>query len=145
VKKVYPKPRAVAKPSGEDFLTTLEVMCREKIGEVLQAVLEAEVDEFFVRVHAKKDRTRSGHRDGHENARTVTYGSHPIELRRPRVRGSAERFDPKVLPPYRRRFENVDKTLHEFGSKACRRETSSHLCAPCSVKRRRSHPRRFLA
>jgi len=114
VKKVYPKPRAVAKPSGEDFLTTLEVMCRKKIGEVLQAVLEAEVDEFLARVHAKKDRPRSGHRDGHENARTVTYGSHPIELRRPRVRGSAERFDSKVLPPYRRRFEDVDKTLHEL-------------------------------
>jgi len=114
VKKVYPKPRAVAKPSGEDFLTTLEVMCREKIGEVLQAVLEAEVDEFLGRVRAERDRARSGHRDGHEEARTVTYGSHPIQVRRPRVRGSAERFDSKVLPPYRRRFEDVDKTLHEL-------------------------------
>jgi len=114
VNKVYPKPRSVAKPPGEDFLTTLEAMCREKIGEVLQAVLEAEVDEFLGRIRAERDRKHSGHRDGHEDARTVTYGSHPIQVRRPRVRGSAERFDSKVLPLYRRRFEDVDKTLHEL-------------------------------
>jgi len=96
------------------LLNTLEAMCREKIGEVLQAVLEAEVDEFLGRIRAERDRKYSGHRDGHEDARTVTYGSHPIQVRRPRVRGSAERFDSKVLPPYRRRFEDVDKTLHEL-------------------------------
>jgi len=114
VKKVYPKPRAVAKPSGEDFLTTLEAMCREKIGEVLQAVLEAEVDEFLGRVGGERHRKRSGHRDGYEDARIITYGSHPIPIRRPRVRQSGERFESKVLPPYRRRFEDVDKTLHEL-------------------------------
>ncbi len=40
----YTKLRAVAKPPSEDFLTTLEVLCRQKIGEVLQAVLESEVE-----------------------------------------------------------------------------------------------------
>lgn len=114
MKKVYPKPRAVAKPSGEDFLTTLEAMCREKIGEVLQTVLEAEIDEFLGRVRGERDRKRSGHRDGYEDERTVTYGSHPIRIRRPRVRQSGERFESKVLPPYRRRFADVDKTLHEL-------------------------------
>jgi hypothetical protein len=48
LKKVYRKPRAAAKPPTEDFLTTLELLCRQKVGEVLQAVLEAEVDEFSV-------------------------------------------------------------------------------------------------
>jgi len=114
VKKVYPKPRAIAKPSGGDFLTTLEAICREKIGEVLQAVLEAEVDEFLGRVRGERDQKRGGHRDGYEGARIVPYGSYPIRVRRPRVRQSDERFESKVLLPYRRRFEDVDKTLHEL-------------------------------
>jgi transposase-like protein len=114
VKKVYPKLAAIAKPSREDLLSALEVLCREKIGEVLQAVLEAEVDEFLGRIRGARRGTRSGYRDGHEEERTVTYGSHPIHVRRPRVRESAERFTSQVLPPYRRRFEDVDRTLHEL-------------------------------
>ena len=114
MKKVYPKLAAVAKPSNEDFLSTLEVLCREKIGEVLQAMLEAEVDEFLGRIRGARRGTRPGYRDGHEDERTITYGRHPIQVRRPRVRESAERFTSQVLPPYRRRFEDVDKTLHEL-------------------------------
>jgi putative transposase len=114
VKKVYPKLAAVSKPSNEDFLSTLEVLCREIIGEVLQAVLEAEVDEFLDRIRGARGGTRPGYRDGHEEERSITYGSHPISVRRPRVRESAERFTSQVLPPYRRRFEEVDKTLHEL-------------------------------
>ncbi len=114
MKRVYPKTAAVAKPSSEDFLTTLEVLCREKIGQVLQAVLEAEVDEFLGRIRGARGGLRAGYRDGHEDPRTITYGSHPICVRRPRVRQSDERFISQVLPPYRRRFEDVDKTLHEL-------------------------------
>lgn len=114
MKKVYPKLAVAAKPSGQDFLSTLEVLCREKIGEVLQAVLEAEVDEFLGRVRGEHVRDRAGYRDGHEDERTITYGSHPIRIRRPRVRESDERFSSAVLPRYRRRFEAVDKTLHEL-------------------------------
>ncbi len=57
---------------------------------------------------------RAGHRDGYEDPRTITYGSHPIRIRRPRVRQSDEPFTSRVLPPYRRRFEGMDKTLHEL-------------------------------
>ncbi len=114
MKKVYPKPAAVAKPSHEDFLSSLEVLCRDKIGEVLQAVLEAEVDEFLGRIRGRRCATRPGYRDGHDDERTITYGSHPIRVRRPRVRQSDERFSSQVLPAYQRRFDNVDKTLHEL-------------------------------
>jgi transposase-like protein len=114
VKKVYPKPAAVAKPSREEFLATLEALCREKVGEVIQAVLEAEVDEFLGRLRGQREGARPGYRDGHDEQRTVTYGSHSIAVRRPRVRASEERFVSRVLPPYRRRFEAVDKTLHEL-------------------------------
>ena len=115
MKKVYPKSEAAAKPSEPDFLSALEVLCREKIGEVLQAVLEAEVDQFLGRIRSQRGcGARRGYRDGHEDERTVTYGSHPILVRRPRVRASEERFVSQVLPPYRRRLDNVDKTLHEL-------------------------------
>ena len=114
MKKVYPKLTVAAKPLREDFFSTLEVLCREKIGEVLQAVLEAEVDEFLGRIRGERACARAGYRDGHEEERTITYGSHPIRIRRPRVRESDERFASAVLPPYRRRFEALDKTLHEL-------------------------------
>ena len=114
MKKAYRKRLVAAKPPSEDFLTTLEVLCREKIGEVLQAVLEAEVDEFLGRVRGARATDRVGYRDGHEEQRTITYGSHPIEVRRPRVRQSDERFESKVLPPYCRRLGEIDKTLHEL-------------------------------
>ena len=81
---------------------------------MLQAVLEAEVDEFLDRIRGARGGTRPGYRDGHEEERPITYGSHPISVRRPRVRESAERFTSQVLPPYRRRFEELDKTLHEL-------------------------------
>jgi transposase-like protein len=111
---VYCKPAAPAKPSREDFLSALEAACREKIGEVIQAVLEAEVDEFLGHLRGQRGGAGGGFRDGHDDARTVTYGSHPVRIRRPRVRRSPERFASQVLPPYRRRFEDVDKTLHEL-------------------------------
>ncbi len=60
------------------------------------------------------DGTPAGYRDGHESQRTVTYGSHPISVCRPRVRASDERFRSQILPPYRRRLAQIDKTLHEL-------------------------------
>ena len=44
----------------------------------------------------------------------MTYGSLPVTIRRPRVRGVEEPFVSEVLPPYRRRFSDVDKALHEL-------------------------------
>lgn len=74
------------------------MLCREKIGEVLQAVLEAEVDDFLGRLRGEHVRDRAGYRDGHEDERTITYGSHPIRIRRPRVRERDERFSSAVVP-----------------------------------------------
>jgi hypothetical protein len=56
-----------AKPSSEDFPSALEVLCRQKIGEVLQAVLEAEVEGFL-------------------GVEVTTKRSHPREKRLPRAR-----------------------------------------------------------
>jgi putative transposase len=114
LKRLYPQAPALAKPSREDFLAVLEDLCQAKVGELVQAVLVAEVDEFLGRVRGERVGARPGYRDGYEAERTVTYGSTPVAIRRPRVRGSETRFESQVLPPYRRRFEDVDATLHEL-------------------------------
>lgn len=114
MKRLYPQAPALAKPSREDFLSTLEDLCRAKVGELVQTVLIAEVDEFLGRIRSERVGPRPGYRDGYEAERTVTYGSTPVAIRRPRVRGSQTRFESQILPPYRRRFEDVDTTLHEL-------------------------------
>jgi transposase-like protein len=115
LKKIYPKVTPIAKPpSREDFFRTLDEVAREKVGEIIQAVLVSEADEFIRRLRMATDKTACGHRDGYEDERTVTYGSLPVKIRRPRVRGIEEPFVSEVLPPHRRRFASVDKTLHEL-------------------------------
>jgi transposase-like protein len=95
-------------------MATLEVLCRRKVGELIQAVLIAEVDEFLGRVAGVPGRSASGYRDGYEEARTVAYGSTPVEIRRPRVRETDVPFASEILPPYTRRFPELDKTMHEL-------------------------------
>ena len=114
MKRLYAQTPALAKPSREDFLAALEDACRAKVSDLVQAVLIAEVDEFLGRLRSERAGARSGYRDGYEAERTVTYGSTPVAIRRPRVRGSETRFESQILPPYRRRFEDVDATLHEL-------------------------------
>jgi putative transposase len=114
VKKVYTETPALAKPQREEFLRALEDECRAKVGELIQAVLVAEVDERLGRLRSQRVGAAVGYRDGYEAERTVTYGSMPVRIRRPRVRGTEEPFVSAILPPYRRRFEDVDATLHEL-------------------------------
>jgi len=115
VKRVYPKVSSIAKPpSREDFSRMLDELARAKVGELIQAVLIAEVDGFIDRLRAATGKAVGPHRDGYEDERTVTYGSLPVKVRRPRVRGVKEPFVSQVLPPHRRRFAEVDKTMHEL-------------------------------
>jgi hypothetical protein len=53
VKRLYAEAPALAKPSREDFLGALEELSRAKVGELVQAVLTAEVDEFLGRCVAR--------------------------------------------------------------------------------------------
>jgi transposase-like protein len=115
LKKEYPKVSSIAKQiSREDFSRALDELARAKVGELIQAVLVAEVDEFIQRLRPAISKASGAHRDGSEDERTVTYGSLPVKFRRPRVRGVEAPFVSEVLPPHRRRFAEVDKTLHEL-------------------------------
>ncbi|MGH7707002.1 MAG: IS256 family transposase [Vulcanimicrobiaceae bacterium] len=95
-------------------MAIIEEVCRRKVAEIIQAVLVAEADEFLGRVLGVPAKTASGYRDGYEEARTIAYGSTPVSIRRPRVRESDEPFVSEILPPYKRRFPELEKTMHEL-------------------------------
>jgi putative transposase len=109
--------RAVPSPAVPDRsarMEALEEICRRKVGEIIQAVLIAEVDEFLGRIAGVPGKSASGYRDGYEEQRTITYGNTPVTIRRPRVRESEVPFESEILPPYKRRFPELDKTMHEL-------------------------------
>lgn len=109
--------RAVPTPAVPDRaarMAVLDEMCRRMASELIQAALIAEVDEFLGRVTSVPARSASGYRDGYEEPRTIAYGSVPVTIRRPRVRESEVPFNSEILPPYVRRFPELDKTMHEL-------------------------------
>lgn len=103
-----------AVPGRAACMTLLEELCRRKVSEIIQAVLVAEADEFLGRITGVAGKTTTGYRDGFEEQRTIAYGSTPVTIRRPRVRASEVPFESEILPPYRRRFPELDRTMHEL-------------------------------
>jgi putative transposase len=64
---------------------------------LLQTALEAEVTAFLGRDrYARGDRTRSGHRNGHQPV-TVKTTAGPVTLERPKLRGTDQRFASQLL------------------------------------------------
>ncbi len=111
MKRSYRTQVPVAKPDSADLTLQLEEVCRAKLSELFQAVLEAEVDEALERLRYRR-RTpdaKLGYRDGHDRARVITSNRGSIAVRRPRVRGAS--FSSAILPKHRRRLQNVDASL----------------------------------
>lgn len=109
--------RAVPTPAIPDRavrMAALDEVCRRKVSELIQAALIAEVDEFLGRIAGVPAKSATGYRDGYEEARTISYGSTPVRIRRPRVRASQMTFTSEILPPYKRRFPELDQTMHEL-------------------------------
>jgi len=109
--------RAVPSPAVRNraaSMIVLEEICRRKISEIIQAALIAEADEFLGRITGVPARSATGYRDGYEEPRTIAYGSTPVTIRRPRVRESEQPFNSEMLPPYVRRFPELDQTMHEL-------------------------------
>jgi putative transposase len=103
-----------AAPSREARIAALDEICRQKVGEIIQAALIAEADEFLGRVIGVPAGSTVGYRDGYEEPRAIAYGSTPVTVRRPRVRDGDRPFSSEILPPYVRRFPELDKTMHEL-------------------------------
>jgi len=92
----------------------LEAIVREKVQEFIQSILEEEVSEFFGR--GKSERIRSvdgvsGYRNGYGKPRHLSLQGGTIRVRRPRVRGTEERFTSQVLPLFKRRTKEVGELL----------------------------------
>ena len=114
MRRSYPRGRAAAKPDAAEFKASLEEVCRARISELLQAILEAEVDEALERLRYERrgGSKKPGYRDGHDRQRTITSNRGPIDVKRPRVRGTS--FSSAVLPKHKRRLRDVDASLTEL-------------------------------
>lgn len=100
--------------SSSQMWEQLEVFVREQVQRFIQALLEAEITELLGR--AKSARRTSvdapkGLRNGYGTPRRLSLTSGTITVRRPRVRGLADRFVSRVLPLFKRRTREVGELL----------------------------------
>jgi putative transposase len=95
----------------------LEEMVRLKVQEYIQDILEEEVESFLGR--KKSERVKMvdgtpGYRNGHGKSKKFTLMNGTITVRRPRVRGTEDRFESKILPYFKRRSKEVGQLLPEL-------------------------------
>ena len=95
----------------------LEEMVRLKAQEYIQEILEDEVEAFLGR--KKSERTRlvdgtAGYRNGHGKPKKFSLMNGTITVRRPRVRGTEERFESRIIPFFKRRSKEVGQLLPEL-------------------------------
>lgn len=105
-----------ARPSRATY-DALEEIVRQKVQEYIQDILEDEVEEFLGR--KKSGRIKpvdgiSGYRNGHGKTRRFTVMNGTITVRRPRVRGTEERFESRIIPFFKRRSKEVGQLLPEL-------------------------------
>jgi transposase-like protein len=95
----------------------LEEIVRGKIQQYIQDMLEEELTEFIGRQKSERGKAVdgfNGYRNGHGKPRNLSLMSGTITVRRPRVRGTDERFVSAVLPFFRRRTKEVGNLLPEL-------------------------------
>jgi transposase-like protein len=113
MKQVYPKAVPFAK-SNVDRIAELEEVCRIKVGQVLQAYLDAEADELVQRARYVRisDGDPTIYRNGHDPQRDITTSAGAISIKRPRLRGMP--FESAVLPKHARRLPSLDRAFHRL-------------------------------
>jgi len=83
--------------TDRDLAEVLEDVARLGARLILQTALEAEVTEFLGRDrYARGDRARAGHRNGYQST-TVKTTAGPVELSRPKLRGTDTAFASRLL------------------------------------------------
>jgi transposase-like protein len=89
---------------------SLEAYIRSAAQRMIQAALEAEVEEFLQR--AKYDKTATadfrGYRNGHHRQRTVSTAVGGLEVKVPRVSDNPQPFVSTLVKPYKRRSQGLD-------------------------------------
>lgn len=95
----------------------LEEMVRLKVQEYIQDILKDEVESFLGRKKSERMKMidgTSGYRNGHGKPKKFTLMNGTITVRRPRVRGTEERFESKIIPFFKRRSKEVGQLLPEL-------------------------------
>jgi transposase-like protein len=104
------------KPSRATY-EVLEEMVRVKVQEYIQVILEEEVSEFMGR--KKSERLNlvdgaPGYWNGHGKPKKFSVMNGTITVQRPRVRGTEDRFESKIIPFFKRRSKEVSHLLPEL-------------------------------
>jgi len=95
----------------------LEEWVRGQVQRLVQEMLEDEVTEFLGRARSARRASLdgvSGYRNGYSKPRRLTLSSGTIQLKRPRVRNTEERFESRVLPLFARKSKKVADLIPEL-------------------------------
>ena len=95
----------------------LEDWVRGQVQELIQDLLEEEVTEFLGRAQSARraeSDSGAGYRNGYGRPRRLTLSSGTIQLRRPRVRDTEERFESRLLPLFVHRPKQVSDLILEL-------------------------------
>ena len=96
---------------------TLEHWLRGQMQDLVQHMLESELTEFLGRARSvrRSDSDRdSGYRNGYARPRKLTLSSGTIEVSRPRVRNTEEKFESRLLPLFTRRTNEVSELIPQL-------------------------------
>jgi putative transposase len=105
-----------ARPSSGTH-EVLEEMVRLKAQEYIQEILEDEVEAFLGRKKSERIKPidgTPGYWNGHGKWKKFSVMNGTITVRRPRVRGTEERFESKIIPFFKRRSKEVGQLLPEL-------------------------------
>lgn len=95
----------------------LEEVVRMKVQEFIQDILEEEITEFLGRRKSERIRKKidscCGYRNGYGKPRRLALMNGTIRIRRPRLR-SADEFESKVLPLFKRSSKELSEALPEL-------------------------------
>ena len=100
---------------GGEF--SLERLARSAAQRVIQSALELEVSEFLERLRYEKSPAGAepkGYRNGHHRERVVATAVGGLSVRVPRVSDSIEKFESKLVRPYKRRSAELDTTFQKL-------------------------------
>ena len=100
-------------PSGSSW----RIGCEAKSRRLIQELLQEEVTEFLGRAQsARRSESDSGagYRNGYGRPRRLTLSSGTIQLRRPRVGDTEERFESRLLPLFVWRTKQVSDLIPEL-------------------------------
>ena len=104
-------PAAVASTNAYE---ALEDWARSRVQVWLQELLEDEVTQFLGREKSERSPNRRGYRNGHGKPRRFAMMNGTMEVRRPRVRNTAERFESQILPYFRRKSKQLGELLPDL-------------------------------